>query len=206
MNRLKATLKLCFPAALGWFEDWTAPTAWDFVIAFPAPQTLASCSKNRLCRFLVAHNIGLSPKWKERVKNTPSAATLRADDVTVRAMALRAITTAKRLKSLKSVIDQYARRIRECFESHPDAMVFASLPGAGPKLAPRLLAIFGENRERFESARGIQEPMGTAPITRQSGQKKSVCFRWACSPGLRNTLHLFAWVSIRQKFLGKDVL
>jgi len=40
--------------------------------------------------------------------------------------------------------------IEELFESHPDRDLFGSLPGAGSKLAPRLLGEIGDDRERFD--------------------------------------------------------
>jgi len=46
---------------------------------------------------------------------------------------------------------------------HPDAAIFASLPGAGPTFAPRLLAVFGSNRERWPDAASLQQYLGVAP-------------------------------------------
>jgi len=44
----------------------------------------------------------------------------------------------------------------------PDYELFATLPGAGPTLAPRLLAAFGERRERFPNAAALQKCAGIA--------------------------------------------
>jgi hypothetical protein len=38
--------------------------------------------------------------------------------------------------------------IEKIFTAHPDATLFSSLPGAGPHLAPCLLAAFGDDRDR----------------------------------------------------------
>ncbi len=43
------------------------------------------------------------------------------------------------VKMLFALLSEYRKRIEELFESHPDHDLFGSLPGAGPKLAPRLL-------------------------------------------------------------------
>jgi hypothetical protein len=71
------------------------------------------------------------------------------------------------------------------------------LPGAGACFTPRLAALFGQDRSRFESAAELQMLTGTAPVTQQSGKKKLVTMRWACSTFQRQTLVEFALASIR---------
>ena len=89
------------------------------------------------------------------------------------------------------------RAIEPLFALHPDFAVFASFPGAGPALAPRLLAAFGSDRSRFTSAAEVQTFSGIAPVVSQSGQSKWIHFRWACPKFLRQTFHEFAGVSIQ---------
>jgi hypothetical protein len=43
------------------------------------------------------------------------------------------------LRVLQSQIDSYRAQIEKLFAQHPDHDLFGSLPGAGPKIAPRLL-------------------------------------------------------------------
>lgn len=43
----------------------------------------------------------------------------------------------------------------------PDYELFAALPGAGPTLAPRLLAAFRERRERFPNSAALQNYAGS---------------------------------------------
>jgi transposase len=75
---------------------------------------------------------------------------------------------------------------------HPDHDLFGSLPGAGPKLAPRLLAELGDNRQPFESAQALQCYAGTAPVSYQSGPIHKVRLRGPCDKVLRATVYL--WV------------
>ncbi|MBV9671367.1 MAG: IS110 family transposase, partial [Verrucomicrobia bacterium] len=68
-----------------------------------------------------------------------------------------------------------------------------SLPGAGPKIAPRLLAEIGDDRQRFEgNGQALQSFGGTAPVTVRSGKKRQVHQRWACDKYLRHAIHLFS--------------
>src|SRR5262249_15635068 len=73
--------------------------------------------------------------------------------------------------------------------AHPDFFIFESLPGAGAVMAPRLLAAFGSQRERYANAAEVQSYSGIAPVTERSGKKKWVHFRWACPKFLRQSFH-----------------
>lgn len=70
----------------------------------------------------------------------------------------------------------------------PDAPIFTSLPGAGAAaLSSRLLAAFGEQRNRFKSAKEVQQYAGIAPVTERSSQKYWGHWRWQYSTFLRQT-------------------
>jgi len=47
-------------------------------------------------------------------------------------------------------------------------------------LAPRLLAPFGSQRERYANAEEVRTYSGIAPVTKRSKKRKWVHFRWAC--------------------------
>ena len=75
----------------------------------------------------------------------------------------------------------------------PDYALFRSLPGAGPHLAPRLLAAFGEQREHVHGADELQKYSGIASVTERSGKKSWVHWRWQCPTFLRQT---FKWIRV----------
>jgi hypothetical protein len=87
-------------------------------------------------------------------------------------------------------------RIEEAGAAHPDFFIFKSLPGAGPALAPRLLAAFGSQRERYRNAGEVQTYSGVAPVIEKSGKKQWIHFRWACPKFLRQSFHEWAGHSI----------
>jgi hypothetical protein len=60
---------------------------------------------------------------------------------------------------------------------------------AGPTLAPRLLAVMGADRERFESADNLQHYTGVAPVTKQSGKTRHVHRRYLCPLFERQSFH-----------------
>jgi transposase len=74
-------------------------------------------------------------------------------------------------------LDLYRAHIEALFANHPDHDLFGSLPGAGPKLAPRLLSEIGSDRSLYEDAQSLQCMAGTAPVSYQSGQVHKVNMR-----------------------------
>jgi transposase len=97
---------------------------------------------------------------------------------------------------LNASIAQFEQHIQALFHQHPDRELFEGLPGAGPALAPRLLAAFGTDRERFQQAQQIQQLRGIAPVTEQSGKTRYVHWRIGCPRFLRQTFHEFALRSL----------
>ena len=73
-------------------------------------------------------------------------------------------------------------------------------PGARKALAPRLLAAFGEQRDRFASATEVQQYTGIAPVTERSGQKSWVHWRHRCSTFLRQTFVEWAGQTVTRSF------
>jgi transposase len=102
------------------------------------------------------------------------------------------VTRAKQLRLLEAQLEEYRKQIEKLFAQHPDHNLFGSLPGAGPKLAPRLLAEMGDDRDRFESAQALQGYAGTAPVSYQSGPVHRVQVRWHCNKILRHSVYLWA--------------
>jgi MacB-like protein/transposase IS116/IS110/IS902 family protein len=62
--------------------------------------------------------------------------------------------------------------------------------------APRLLAAFGADRERYRSAEEMQCFSGIAPVTKRSGKTTFVQRRLACPNFVRQSFHEFAKSSI----------
>ena len=65
------------------------------------------------------------------------------------------------------------------FEQHPDSKIVRSLPGLGTILGARVLGEFGDDPDRYASAKSRKNYAGTSPITRASGTKKVVLARYA---------------------------
>jgi len=199
VNRLQEALHEYYPTALQAFDDWTAPGAWAFVVAFPTPADLARAGKRKWEKFLHTHKLYRPQTAGERLELFAHAREFVSPSPAVtRAKSFLALALAKQLRLLEDQLHEYRARIAQLFADHPDHDVFGSLPGAGEKLAPRLLAELGSQRAEFDSPQALQCYAGTAPVSFQSGQVHRVHLRRACNHWLRATVHLWADLS-RQK-------
>ena len=100
------------------------------------------------------------------------------------------------IRSLVEGIADLDEKIEEAAAAHPDFFIFDSLPGAGAALAPRLLAAFGTQRDRWDNASQLQTAAGIAPVKESSGKQEWIHVRFACPKFLRQTFHEWAGRSI----------
>ena len=195
INQYQSALHEYYPAALEAFEDWTLPTAWAFVEAFPTPQALQSAGKRKWEKFLHSHKLARPQTYDRRMEIFARASEFASGQALTRAKSRLALARARMLRTLQNQIDTYRAEIEKLFAQHPDHDLFGSLPGAGPKIAPRLLGEIGSDRSRFEDATGLQCMAGTAPVSYQSGQIHKVYLRRHCTKPLRHVVHLWANLS-----------
>ncbi|MDB5320699.1 MAG: transposase [Phycisphaerales bacterium] len=186
VNQLRAALREYYPAALEAFDDWTRPHGWHLVIRFPTPHALAAAGRRQWERFLKQHGLNRPQTRENRLACFARAAGFCSSNAAITAAKSRlAVALTTMLLALQGQLDEYRRRIGELFDRHPDHDLFGSLPGAGGKLAPRLLAELGADRTRFEDPQALQCFAGTAPVSFTSGQIHRVKLRRACNKHLR---------------------
>jgi transposase len=85
------------------------------------------------------------------------------------------------IASLSEQLASLEAALTSAFGAHQDAGIVHSQPGLGLVLAARVLAEFGDDPDRYASARARKAYAGTAPITRPPA-----CDRW-CWPGRSGT-------------------
>jgi transposase len=96
-------------------------------------------------------------------------------------------------------IASYDREIERLFLTHADSRLMRSLPRAGKRLAPRLLAELGDDRHRSQNAASLQALAGTSPGPYESGKDAKPQRRYACIKPLRTVLQQFAWQSTQKE-------
>ncbi len=67
------------------------------------------------------------------------------------------------------------------------------------RLAPRVLAQWGDDRGRYSSHESVAALAGTFPVPFWSGRYVRVRKRRACIKPLRDALYRFAWLSVQSE-------
>jgi transposase len=194
INQLQQAL---YPTALEAFTDWTCPAAWAFVETFPTPEFLLQAGTRRWEKFLHTHKLFRPETTPGRLERFARAGQFGASVAVTRAKSRLALARARMLRVLQNQLQDYRAQIEKLFAEHPDSDLFGSLPGAGAKLAPRLLSEIGSDRSLLADAQALQCLSGAAPVSFQSGQIHKVHLRRHCNKNLRATVHLWADLSRR---------
>jgi len=197
INQLQQALAEYYPSALEAFDDWTVPATWKFLERFPTSGALASAGPRKWQAFLHCHKLYRQNTHERRMQAFSKAGQWTTSAATERAKSLLVLSLVKLLVILEKQLQEYRKQIEKLFASHPDHDLFGSLPGAGPKIAPRLLSELGDDRDLFPDADSLRCYAGTAPVSYQSGQVHKVYLRRQCNKYLRNAIHLWADLSRR---------
>jgi len=160
-----------------------------FLQRFPTPHALAQAGKRKWQNFLHSRRLWGGDQGPRRMEILARATECAGTVPTVKAKSLLALSLVQMLFVIEKQLAVYRQRIEELFARHPDRDLFGSLPGAGPKIAPRSLSEIGDDRERFDGdAQNLQCYSGTAPVTKRSGKYRHVHQRWACDKHLRQAM------------------
>jgi len=197
-NRLTDRLKICYPQALQWFDLDTA-LGRETLRRWPSLPEWQACHPGTRKRFWHQHHSYPSEQeLQQRFQQIQAAVPATRDRAVVESGRLAVRTGVDLLEVLHQHIGILEQEIARLAESHPDRSIFASFPGAGPALMPRLIAAFGTHRERYQSAYELQCYSGIAPVTERSGKKCWTHFRFQCPKFLRQTFHEFALHSLHK--------
>jgi transposase len=187
--RLRHALREYFPAALAAFDDLDAPDVLELLALAPDPAQAAGLTLAQITAALTrarrrnraekanAIQAALQADYlgQPAIINVAYAATVRAQ------VAILTVFNAE----IKTMEDQ----VEAHFGKHPDAEIYLSQPGLGVVLGARVLAEFGDDKDRYADAKARKNYAGTAPITRQSGKTKIVSARRIHNDRLVGILH-----------------
>jgi len=196
VQRLRHQLREYFPAALEAFDDLDAPDALELLAKAPDPARAA-----KLTRAQVAAALKRARRHHVQDRTGAILAALRGEHLgqpaaltaayaaTVRSLVAVLVTLNEQVRLLEA-------QVKEHFGRHPDAEIYQSQPGMAAVLGARVLAEFGDDPYRYESARARKNYAGTSPITRASGKKKVVAARFVRNNRLIDALMAWAFTSM----------
>ena len=151
-NRLISTLKAYYPQAVEWFSHKETFVFCAFITRWPTLKQVKRARRSTLERFFREHRVRRPKLIEARIQAIQEATALTDDPGVVNPCTLEALALAEQLRTTLVLIKQFDEAIAQLGPTLPDYTLFASLPGAGIVFTPRLLAAFGEDRDRFNNA------------------------------------------------------
>ena len=100
------------------------------------------------------------------------------------------------IAELNRQIAELETALAEHFEAHPDADIYRSLPGLGVVLGARVLGEFGDDPNRYTTAKCRKNYAGTSPLTVASGKKRAVLARHVRNRRLYDALDQWAFCAL----------
>jgi hypothetical protein len=196
VQRLRHQLREYFPAALEAFDDLDAPDVLELLAKAPEPARAA-----KLTRAQVAAALKRARRHHVPARTDAILAALRGEHLGQPAALTAAYAaTVRSLVAVLAVLNEQVSfleaQVKEHFGRHPGAEIYRSQPGMGAVLGARVLAEFGDDPYRYESAKARKNYAGTSPITRASGKKKVVAARFVRNNRLIDALMAWAFTSM----------
>jgi transposase len=180
-NKLRSHLREYFPGFLAAFParaGLTRPEARIILAAAPTPAAAARLTLTQLRALLrkAGRSRGLDTE-AARLRDAFRTGQMRQLPLVEDAMGRQALALLRQLDAACASADDLEQAATESFNQHPDAGIITSFPGLGALTGARVLAEIGDDRSRFQDAKGLKAYAGAAPITRASGKSKSVTRR-----------------------------
>ena len=205
-NRIREALYRVAPALLALAPGADEAWFWALLTAAPTPNAQRRIGRGRIATLLRRHRIrrltvdqvhgalqerpfGLAPGVEEA-----AAANLRFLLARVELVHVQRRDCDRRLEGL---IEQWATETPVGDQrEHHDVAILQSFPGVGTHVTAVMLAEAAGPLATRDYAT-LRAEAGVAPVTHQSGKRRTVGFRWACNKRLRNALYYWAQSSLR---------
>jgi transposase len=201
-NQLRDLVYRIAPGLLALCPAADEPWFWTLLRAAATPADQRRLSLRRLERLLRDHRI-------RRLEATQVRAVLQQSSVytapgVVEAVAAHMQLVLPRIELIavqRRDAERHLERLLDALEveeppagdqrEHPDVAIVRSMPGIGTRVAARMLA--EASQPLVDRAYHVLRTwMGVAPVTKQSGRRRTVMMRYACNHRLREAAYHWA--------------
>jgi transposase len=200
-NKLRSHLREYYPGFLAAFAaargGITRPEARAILAAAPTPAAAVQLTLTQLRALLkkAGRSRGIDTE-ATRLREAFRAPQMRQLPLVEAAMGRQALALPGQLNAACTAADDLEQAATESFNLHPDAGIITSFPGLGALTGARVLAEIGDDRSRFQDAKGLKAYAGAAPITRASGKTKSVTRRRIKNNRLNAAGYIWAFAAL----------
>jgi len=199
---LRAGLLEYYPAALQAFPNLGDRDRDRDALAVlgraPTPEQGARLSLSKIAAALRAGGRIRSVEERARdIQTELRSEHLRAPQPVAAAYGAATAATVSIIVELTTQISAVETELAQHFRTHPDADIYLSQPGIGVILGARVLGEFGDDPNRFTTAKCRKNYAGTSPITVASGRKRAVTARHIRNDRLYDALDRWAFASLK---------
>jgi transposase len=200
-NKLRSHLREYYPGFLAAFAaakgGITRPEARAVLAAAPTPAQAAALTAAQLRALLrqAGRTRGIDAE-AARLREAFQVPQMRQLPLVEQAMGRQALALLGQLDAACAAAGDLEHAVTESFNLHPDAGIITSFPGLGALTGARVLAEIGDDRSRFQDAKGLKAYAGAAPITRASGKTRSVTHRRVKNNRLNAAGYLWAFSAL----------
>ena len=196
-NQVRNALREYYPAALETFDDLAHRDALAILGRAPTPSMGARLTLPQIRAALKRggrqRNIDAVAR---RIQQGLRGAHLRAPRPVADAFGATVRSLVRIIAETNRQITQLEKTLDTRFGQHPDADIYHSQPGLGTVLGARALGEFGDDPDRYTSAKSRRNYAGTSPITVASGRKHAVVARHIRNRRLYDALDQWAFCSL----------
>lgn len=199
-NQLRAQLNRFFPQVLQLSKAADEPWVWSLLERFPSPDKVRHAHESSVERILREHRISrlTAAQTLETLKSPPLPVTegvVEAATQHIELLLPRLLLVRDQRRQCEQHMAQLLKKVAEAEDAQPgakrehrDVEILLSQPGVGNIVAATVLAeayqpLVQRNYHVLRACGGI------APVTRQSGNTRTVSMRYACNQRLRQAFH-----------------
>ena len=196
-NQVRNALREYYPAALETFGDLADRDTLAVLGRAPTPSTGARLTITQIRAALKAagrrRNLDTTAR---RIQAGLRGAHLSAAGPVEDAYGTTVASLVRIIAETNRQITELEETLHTRFREHPDAVIYLSQPRLGTVPGARALGEFGDDPDRYTSAKSRRNYAGTSPITIASGRKHAVVARHVRNRRLYDALDHWAFCSL----------
>ncbi|MGV9671126.1 IS110 family transposase [Gordonia sp. NPDC003504] len=204
ISRLRSVLLEFYPQALQAFPKLKHRAAMEILTLAPTPTTAAKLTRPRITAALKRAGRRNDPGLVEQIWTDLRAPGLAQPAAVATALGHAVGSLVAIITAMLDAVTVLERELTAAFSEHPQAPIFASVPGIGDILGARLLAEIGDDPNRFTSPSGLRSFAGTAPVTIASGRSHYVKARKIRDKRLADACHWWAFAALSWSKPARD--
>lgn len=191
-NQLAAQLQVSWPGAEQVFADLASPIALAFMERYPSPRDARGLGVKRMEGFLARNRYSGRRSAAELIKRLKASPESLEGPLEAEASREVVMTLVSILTTLTTRLKDVTSALEHASADTAMGKLVLSFPRMGRTNGAKLVAELGEDPARFVTRDHLASEAGIAPVTRASGKRNTVAFRYACNKQLRNALTTWA--------------